>query len=74
MSAGGTSGFMDDLMYSPFGEATKPPEPDAAPKAPAPVTEEDPNVKQAAGARRRRLQSTRQAARVLSPRQAQTLG
>lgn len=72
MSSGGTSGFMDDLFFSPIGEATKPPEPDAAPKAPAPVTQEDPNVQAVANNRRRKLQSTRQAARVLSPSRAQT--
>ena len=55
-----------------FDAATEVDTPKAAPKAPAPVTAEDPNVKQAAASKRRRLQSSRQAARVLSPSQAST--
>lgn len=58
---------LDVLTFSPAAELMGADEPKAAPKAPAPVTKEDPNVKAASDATRRRLQSSRQAARVLQP-------
>ncbi len=63
------------LGFSPYGELTKPDDPKPAPKPPPPLTLEDPNVKQAAAAKRKSLKGSREAARVLSTgRAATTLG
>ena len=62
-----TTGVMDLI-----GGAEKP---KAAPKAPAPVTLEDPNVRRLAESKRRSLQGSRSQSRMLSTgRSATTLG
>lgn len=65
VSTGGLSLLAGDLLDTT--------DPQAAPKAPAPVTQEDPNVKEAANLKRRRLaKSSRRAASTLSPSQSRT--
>lgn len=58
------------IGFSPLGELMGgAEEPEALPDAPPPVTLEDENVKRAAAATRSRLKSSRNAARLLSPKQ-----
>ncbi len=69
---GDTKKVMTMGVMDLFGDADQP---KAAPKAPAPVTLEDPNVRRLAESKRRSLQGSRSQSRMLSTgRSATTLG
>lgn len=62
--------------FDPLGIGDKTQKPKAAPKAPAPVTMEDPNVKAAAMQKRRKLSTSGRssARRLLASQTGSTLG